>query len=255
MKRPLLFFLILIIVSGSIYPFAFDLLEVVGFLGKISTTITQYSDKMDEYYEEFLEFYQEKWAKYYTEFSQTEIDFFDTWDTGRIYRGPDVDPDKMGEKWRVIFMEPKRLRKEFPDLFNTSHYKENPAYTSNGEYRKITDRNISDGFEYLGKIESLFSLLNNTRESQKIRGKKVVEIKGYIKNFAKPRGRNEVRMGRLIGIEVILDYEIEKQMTELISLINAQTEIGIISACMEKNMRNRSHSSRMKNSNVKYRAE
>lgn len=255
MKRSLVFFLILIIVSGRIFPFSHDLLKVLGLLTKISTEITKYSDKMDDYYEEFIEFYKEKWAKYYTEFSQTELDVFDTWETDQIYSGPDVDPDNMEKKWRVIFKDPKRLRKEFPNLFNTSFYRDNPEYASNSEYRKITDRNINDGLEYLGKIESLISLLNNTRESQKLRGKKAVEMRWYIKNFAKPKGRDEVRMGRLIGIEVILDYEIEKQMIELISLINAQTEIGIISSCMDENMSNRSHSIRLQNTSAKYRKE
>ena len=250
MKKTIVFFLILIIFSWNIFPFTFDLLEVVNLMGKISTKITQYSDKMDDHYENFINFYKEKWAKYYTKFSLTELDVFDTWETDQIYGGQNVDSDDMGTKWKNIFKDPGKLKKEFPNLFYTSHYKDNSEYISNANFKKNIDENINDGIEYLGKIESLITLLRNTRESQKLRGKKVVELKKYIKNFSRPKGRDEVRMGRLIGLEVIIDSEIEKQMIELISLVNAQTEIGIRSSLMDKNMSNRNHASRLRINNA-----
>ncbi len=255
MKKSVIFFLILIIISGSICPFSFNLIKVVNLLTKISTKITQYSDKIDDHYEEFINFYKEKWAKYYTKFSLIELDVFDTWEMDQIYDGQNVDSDDMGTKWENIFKDPEKLKKEFPNLFYTSHYKDNPEYISNANFKKNTDENINDGIEYLVKIESLITLLRNTRESQKLRGKKVVELKKYIKNFSRPKGRDEVRMGRLIGLEVIIDYEIEKQMIELISLVNAQTEIRIRSSLMDENMSNRNHASRMRINNAGLRSD
>ncbi len=246
MKRAIAFILLVMIVSGGLFPFSFDLIKVLDLLGKISTKITGVSDKFDDHYEEFINFYKLKWSKYYTKFSAGELEVFESWDTDQIYSGSKVDVNEMGLRWESVFKDPGKLKTEFPNLFYTLHYKDNKEYISNSNFRKITDENINDGLEYLGKIGSLITLLKNTRESQKLRGNKVVEIKKYIKNFSKPKGRDEVRMGRLIGLEVLLDHEIDKQMIELISLVNAQTEIGIRSAGMDKNRRNRNHASRLK---------
>ncbi len=241
MKKLLIFILILTMFSGSIFSFSFNLIKVLNLMKKISTEITSYSGKMDGYYKEFISFYKEKWAKYYSKFSSADLDLLNKWKPERIYEGKEINTEKMVKKWRVIFKDPGKLKEEFPNLFYIAHYKDIPEYNSDPRFRKNTDENIKDGIEYLGKIRSLISLLNNTRRSQMLRGKKVIEIKRLIKNYSKPKGRDEVRMGRLKGLEVILEYEIGKQMVELISLVNAKTELAVRNSGMGKNMRNRNH--------------
>ncbi len=241
MKKSLIIFLILLIVSGNILPIGFDLIKVLGLLSDMSNSISTFSSKIDGYYEEFIEFYKEKWAKYYSKLSFDDIEVFDTWKVDDIYGGSKINSDDMGKRWKTIFKNPNKMEKEFPYLFNMSHYRDNTAYTSNSGLRSVIEKNIKDGFEYLKSIKSLITLLENTRQSQLIRGGKVNKLKKYIRNFSIPKGHDEVRMGRLIGIEVIIDHEMEKQFVEYISLINARTEIEIKSACMEKNMRNRNY--------------
>lgn len=245
MKRIITIFFLLILISNSLFSFSFSLVEVLGLLKKISTKITDYSDAMDEYYEKFTEFYETKWVKYYSKFSLEESDVFDSWKTDEIYTGQKIDTGDMAGKWKNIFNNPEKLKDEFPNIFFTAHYKENREYISDPEFRKSTDENIKDGLDYLRNIESLILLVKNTRESQRIRGGKAAEMKKYIRNFSMPEGRDEVRMGRLTALEVIIDHEIEKQFTELIILMNAQSEIAIRSSAMGENFRNRNFRSRI----------
>ncbi len=245
MKKIISIVTLLLFISGTISPFTFSLVEVLGLLKKISTNITTYSDYMDEYYEKFTEFYQTKWVKYYSKFSVEESDILNVEETDSVYSGQKTDPGDMERKWKKIFSDPEKLKEEFPNIFQTSHYKQNPEYLSDPVFKKKTDENIQDGVEYLRNIGSIITLMRNTRESQKMRGNKVAEMKQYIRNFALPRGKKEVRMGRLIALEVIIDHEIEKQFAELITLMNAETEIMIRSSSMAENFRNRNFRSRI----------
>jgi len=253
MKKIAITLILLLVLSGYVSSFSFDLIKVLNLLSNISDSTSEFSSKIDDYYKEFMEFYKEKWAKYYEKLSFEEIKKLDTWNVDEIYKGSKIDSDNMEKKWKTIFRHPEEMEREFPYLFDVSHYRDNPEYASNIKFRKSIDEDIEDGFEYLKRIKSLITLLKNTRKSQKIRGKKVVKLKKYIKNFSMPKGRDEVRMGRLIGLEVIIDYEIEKQLVEYISLINVQTEIDIRSTCMSQNMKNRNYISRSRGIGIEKR--
>jgi len=245
MKRTVSIFFLLFLISNVLFSFSFSLAEVVSLMKKISTNISKYSNVMDDYHEKFTEFYQTKWVKYYSKFSLEEFDALDSWETDDIYEGQKIDPVDMKQKWKSVFNDPEKLKKEFPNIFYTSHYKWSKEYNKDPAFKKSTDKNIKDGLEYLRNIRSLILLIKNTRDSQKIRGGKVVEMKKYIKNFSMPQGRDELRMGRLIALEVIIDHEIEKQFAELIILINAKSELTIKSSVMTENFRNRNFRSRV----------
>ncbi len=250
MKKPASIFLIFLLISKTLFPFSFSLTEVLSLMKKISADISKYSDLMDEYHEKFMEFYQTKWAKYYSKFSLTEFDAFDSWETDDIYKGQKIDPGDMGQKWKNIFNDPEKLRYEFPNIFYTSHYKGSREYISDPAFRESTEKNIKEGLDYIGYIRSLILLIKNTRDSQVLRGKKVAGLKNYIKSFSMPKGHDEIRMGRLIALEVIIDHEIEKQFVELITLINARSEIKIRSSLMSENFKNRNYRLRISGEGV-----
>ena len=104
--------------------------------------------------------------------------------------------------------------------------------------------NSADAREYLEAVQTVLTLLYDTRKLQARRGEKAGKIREYIKNFTRPAGRDEVRMGRLIALETAIDHEIHKQYIELITLINAGTEINVKSVVMAENFRNRNYRER-----------
>jgi len=251
MRRGWIAIIVMFVVSVNAFSFTHNLMKVLNLLKKISSGMAEYSDLMQDHYTDFIEFYRRRWAQCYTKFSGEETAIFEGMETEKIYEGPEVDHEKLVTMWRIIFSNPGRISELFPNLFYTDHLTADQRYVSDPGYRLNTDKNISDGAEYMERVESLILLLKNTRESQKIRGRKAAELRKYIGNFSMPKGHDEVRMGRLTGIEVIIDHEIEKQYVELISLLNARTEIGIRSSSMAENMGNRNYRFRLGNPETK----
>ncbi len=238
--------IITVLVSANLFPFAFDIVKAIGLLKKVSAHIEKYSGKIDEYYQKFNEFYKKNWEKYYGKFTKSESLKTGEWISGNFYKKQYVDNEKMEEKWKRIFGNPKTLSKIFPYLYSSEFYKDNHYYKENRKVRRNINKGINDEKDYLKNIEEIITLISNTRRSQKIRYRKIGEFKRYIKNFSKPSGHGEVRMGRLLGLSAILDIEIERQFVEMISLLNAETELEIKSSVMHENMKRRNRTIRNK---------
>ena len=237
-RKTVVFLLILFLTAGSAFPFGIDLVKALNLLSKISGQMSSYSGILDEHYRDFIQFYREKWEKFHEKFSGDDLRLFDL-NKNDLRMESHIDPEKTGPVWEKILSDPRNLRKEFPDLFYFGHYKNRTEGSEDGIAKESMEADILDESGYLKDIESMFTLLMNSRKAQMIRLKKIGDIRQYIKNFSKPAGRDEVRMGRLIGLEAILEKEIGKQIVELISLVNAQTELEIRSELIHKNMMKR----------------
>jgi hypothetical protein len=230
--------LILIMSTGYAYPFGFNLSNVLKMMKKVSSGISGLSDVMEDQYREFVRFYRDKWEKYYSRFTTDEAEIFNLHNND-LRMDPYIDPDRIRSKWERVFKQPGSLRAEFPNLYSFQRRTGNSRAGSFGRSTEIITENWRDQNDYLKEIESVLLLLMNSRRAQKIRTGKIAEFRHDIKNYSIPPGRNEIRMGRLLGLEAILEYEIEKQIIEMISLTNAWTELEIKSAVISQNLKKR----------------
>lgn len=217
-----------------------SIFKVLKFIQKISSKIDSYSKELEHHSKEFKEYYNKYWKNINRKFFPGEFKLLKMpEECTDVYNKPYIDSDNKKEIWKGIFKSPKYIWEKYPYIKNFSHYTNNKFYKKDRQYRKLVDSIIKDEKEYLKAVENVIELLANTRNSQKIRGKKIEKMKKNNDSFGMPKAYWETKKAKLHTMGALLEFELQQQLVELLVLVNAETELNLKAKLLRINTKNR----------------